>query len=87
MAEYVNVAGVALAVSARDAVLKLRPRAYVKRSQMRIEHDEPMAICWLVRDAKTQGDCLLDPRLGSGATEEAAWRSALSALLMEADDA
>lgn len=84
MTAYVNVHGRPLEVSARDAVLQLEPRAIALRrpslSVSAVATDVvKRELWWQVRRTPHTGAAIL----GTGATEESAWREAWSRILAE----
>jgi hypothetical protein len=79
MAEYVNVHGQPVGVSAKQAVLRVHPRAWASGpTTIAVDDASVTTRCWLILPAP-------DARLsiGSGMTEEAAWRAAWSRVIEE----
>lgn len=70
---YCNVHGQPVDVSARDAVIAIHPEATAKKNSLLVSG------MWIVRRTGNSFASII----GTGATEEAAWREAWSRILAE----
>lgn len=76
MAEYVNIHGDPLGVSAKDAVLALVPKAKATKGRLFGR------ATWCIENGRRDdwGDAVV---IANGETEESAWRAALSAMRLD----
>lgn len=86
MPEFVNVAGAPLALSVRDAVLAVEPRAYhtAKQPLTAVPDRVPNEYHRISVMGGSEPD-QMDDWIGTGGTEECAWRDALRTLRGEND--
>lgn len=79
MTTYVNVHGKPVNVSARDAVLALEPRAIARPQSFLGVDRATREVGWMIK--RTSHDAA--GTIGTGASEEGAWRDAWSRILAE----